>query len=173
MAGARLERMPALKWLDQYGGQTVDQLLAMEAEYRVDSLVIAFEQALDQKAAREGDASLCAEERIVLAIEALEREVNNGGYFQFFQNPSREYASIVVDALSRIGCPQTAAITQTAVDALHLPQLTDDAICSVLDDEDVQSELDECDDAYYKAGEDIDDLLFAFIRKNKDRFRLR
>jgi hypothetical protein len=41
--------MPDLKWLDSYSGQTADQLLALEGEYRIDSLVLAFEQALDQK----------------------------------------------------------------------------------------------------------------------------
>jgi hypothetical protein len=43
-----------LNWLDEYSGQTVDELLALEGEYRLDSLVLAFEQALDQKTERAG-----------------------------------------------------------------------------------------------------------------------
>jgi hypothetical protein len=46
--------MPDLNWLDEYSGQTVDELLALEGEYRLDSLVLAFEQALDQKTERAG-----------------------------------------------------------------------------------------------------------------------
>ena len=34
------------KWFDAYGGQTTEQLLALEGEYRTDSLVLAFEQAI-------------------------------------------------------------------------------------------------------------------------------
>src|SRR5215472_14129753 len=116
--------MADLKWLDGYSGQTIDQLVALEGEYRIDSLVTAFHEALDQKAARDGEESLSGEERVVLAIEALEREVNNGGFRQFFENSSQEYAPMIVQALERIGCARTAAITQEAIDALHLPELT-------------------------------------------------
>jgi len=144
----------------------------MGARYRIDSLVVAFEQALAQKAAREGEASLSDEERIVLAIEALEREVNNGGYHQLFENSSRAYAGVIVDALARIGCPRTAAITKKAVAALNLPVLDAAAIERALADEDVTAELDECDDAYYNTGENIAAALFAFIGRNKDLIRL-
>ena len=113
--------MPDLKWLDGYSGQSVDELIALEGEYRIDALVVAFDQALDQKAAANGDDSLSAEERVIVAIVALESEVNNGGYLQFFQNSSREFAPIIVQALERIGCARTAAITRKAIDALHLP----------------------------------------------------
>jgi hypothetical protein len=92
--------MPDLQWLDGYSGESVDELIVLEGKYRRGSLVLAFEQAMAQKAARAGEDSLTADERTILAVEALEREVNNGGYGQFFLN-SREYASIIVDALGR------------------------------------------------------------------------
>ena len=165
--------MPELKWLEVYSGQTVDELLSLEGEYRIDSIVVAFYQAVDQKAAREGDDALNPEERIIVAIEALEAEVNNGGYAQFFLNSSREYAPTIVQALARIGCPITAAITQRAIDALHLPSLTDEAIeTAMANDEVSEDDLNECDDSYYKSGEDIAGQLFAFIKKNKDVIKL-
>src|SRR5579862_9885762 len=111
--------MTDLQWLDGYSGQTVDQLLALEGKYRIDSLVLAFEQAMDQKAAEVGEESLTEEEGIILAIEALEREVNNGGYGQFFVNSSRAYAPVIVPALGRIGCPRTADITQKALNVVE------------------------------------------------------
>jgi hypothetical protein len=159
--------MPDLKWLDRYSGQTTDQLLALEGEYRIDSLVLAFEQALDQKSARKGESSLSEEERVILAIEALEREVNNGGYRQFFENSSREYAPIIVLALERIGCAKTTAITQEAIDALNLPAPTADAIEAALEGDEPDEELNTCDEAYFKAGEDIAGKLFTFIKTNK------
>jgi len=159
--------MPDLEWLDGYSGQTVDQLLALDGRCRVDSLVLAFEEALGQKVARSGEGSLSSEERIVLAIEALEREVNNGGFGQFFENSSREFAPIIVQALERIGCPRTAEIAQEAIDALHLPKLTVDAIEASINNTESDDDLNRCDESYMQAGEDIAGRLFAFIKTNK------
>src|SRR5258708_24654240 len=76
-----------LQWLDRYSGQTVEQLLALQGKFRTASLVLAFEQAIVQKAAREARHRLTDGERVVLALEALEREVNNGGNAHFFTKP--------------------------------------------------------------------------------------
>lgn len=75
------------KWLD-YAGQTTDELLALAGEYRIDSLVCAFDEALGRKELAFGMDGLTPEERVVLAAEALEREVNNGGFDQLFVNVS-------------------------------------------------------------------------------------
>jgi hypothetical protein len=78
-----------------------------------------------------------------------------------------------VQALARIGCPKTAEITQRAIDALHLPSLTNEAIEAAMDGDTFSEEdLNQCDDAYYRSGEDIAGQLFAFIKKNKDAIRL-
>jgi hypothetical protein len=166
--------MSDLKFLKEYSGQTVEQLLSLEGEYRIGSLVLAFEQALDQRMAREGrdSLSLGAEEQVILAIEALEREVNNGGYSLFFENSTREFAPIIVQALVRIGCPKTAEITQRAIDALHLPILSVEAIEATVADDKMYEDLNECDASYYEAGEDIAGQLFAFIKANKNTITL-
>ena len=164
--------MPDLKWLDSYSGQTINELLALEGECRIDSLVLAFEEALDQKAARNGGGSLTSEERVVLAIEALEREVNDGGYRLFFENSTREFVPIIVQALERIGCARTAEITQRAIDALHLPMLTVEAVEAAIGGRESDEELNRCDESYYKEGEDIAGNLFAFIKTNKSAIAL-
>src|SRR5713101_1442557 len=142
--------MAALKWLKQYSGQTVEELLSLEGEYRIDSLVLAFEQAIEQKVTRRGSEETSVE-RVVRAVEALEREVNNGGYLQFFVNSSVAFVPDIVASLRQINCPRTAEITQRAVDALRLPKLTVAAIHSQteVDDEGRDEELSKCDDAYY------------------------
>jgi Domain of unknown function (DUF4375) len=164
--------MSDLKFLKEYSGQTVEQLLSWEGAYRIDSLVGAFEEALDQRIARQGKGGLSAEEEIILAIEALEREVNNGGYSLFFENSSREFAPIIVQALVRIGCPRTAEITQRAIDALHLPTLSVEAIDATVADDKMYEDLNECDKSYYEGPEDIACQLFAFIKTNKDAITL-
>src|SRR5215470_8182521 len=99
---------PGLPFLSSYSGQSPEELLSLESAYRIDSLVLAFEEAVGQKARRQGPQSLSNQELIVLAVEALEREVNNGGYEQFFINSSKEFAPIMVEALGRIGCGETS-----------------------------------------------------------------
>ena len=153
--------MAELKWLNGYAGQGVDGLLALSGEYREDSLVLAFEEAIGRKAAREGMQSLSDEERIVLAVEGLEREVNNGGYSQFFVNSSREFVPLIVDALLRIGCPITAQITRNAIEAVAGGE-----------DEERDEELERCDQLYFEAAEDLAGRLLAFLGANRQAIRL-
>lgn len=162
--------MTGQKFLDSYSGQTTDELIALEAEYRADSLVLAFEQAIDQKASEIGAEKLTDEERVVLAVEALEREVNNGGFEQFFLNSSREFTPIVVDALRRIACNATAELTEEAIGVLGIEgPVTVEAVESVMDDknEDVDDRLGNCDDRYYELEEDIAGALLDFIKSNR------
>ncbi|MGA2598445.1 MAG: DUF4375 domain-containing protein [Bryobacteraceae bacterium] len=132
--------MTNLKWLEEYSGQT---------------------------AARLGEESLSGAERVVLAVEALEREVNNGGYSQFFTN-TPAFVPTVVDSLLR------AAITGSAIDALLLRDLTVQNIANAMaaEDDDINDELSRCDQLYYQSGESIEDQLFAFINANKDSITL-
>jgi len=160
--------MADLRWLDGYSGETTDELLALEGQCRTDSIVLAFEEAIQEKLARAGEDALTEEERIVLAVEALEREVNNGGYRQFFVNSSRHFAPLIVPALGRIGCARTAAITGRAIEALHLPSLTVEAIEAATAAGQGRETLEECDSAYYAAGEDLAGRLLAFIRTHRD-----
>jgi hypothetical protein len=160
------------KWLDGYSGQTTDELIRLQGEYRTDSIVLAFEQALDQKSARIGQDCLSAEEKAVLAIEALEREVNNGGYDQFFINSSKEYAPIVVDALNRIGCADVALLTQQAIDTLGIDgNVTVEAIDRVMEDESDERDekLGACDKRYYEIAGDLAGPLLEFVKKNTHR----
>jgi len=61
------------KWLDGYSGETTQQLIAFEGEYRVDSIVLAFEQAIGQKSVRAGETALTADERFVMEKEDPQR----------------------------------------------------------------------------------------------------
>src|SRR5207248_5032519 len=109
-------------------GQDTAEILACKSTHRIDSLLCALEQALQLRQSRFPDIATTPEEHTLLAIMALEREVNNGGYHQFFVNSSCQYALTVVPALESIGCGTTAALTQRALDALSLHPLTLKAI---------------------------------------------
>lgn len=164
------------KWLEEYKGQTVDELLGMVPEYRVDSIVLAFEDALARRAQKSGLGALNDVEVSVLAIEALEREVNNGGHHQFFLN-TPEFAGHVVAALRRIGCEATADIAQKAIDRLELPGPVDtDAVSRALETDDgslIETLIEECDAPYFDGSEPIADRLLEYIRANRGGIRLR
>ena len=168
--------MTELKWLDGYSGQSVDELVALASEYRVDSIVLAFEQAIQQTTDRDSLSRLNEAELAILAVESLEREVNNGGYHQFFLN-TPEYAPLVVAALERIGCPKTANISALAISLLGLQQsFTTEQVEAALDrDPDgklIEVLIDRCDGPYYDCEEPIADRLFAHISANRGSIRL-
>jgi hypothetical protein len=155
--------------LNTYKGKTVDELLAITGDNEIDFL-FAIELAVQQKSERVGAGNLTEEERIVLAVEGLEREVNNGGYSQFFTNSSGEYAPVIVDALLRIGCPETAGITSRAIAVLGITDLSPESLhaaCTTEDDA-RDAALDECDQMYYTVGtENIGGQLIEFVKANK------
>ncbi len=164
--------MSDLAFLAKYDDQSLDELLAMENSHRIDSLVLAIEAALDMKAMR---GPLSPEERVVLAIEALEREVNNGGYDQFFLNSSNEYATEIEAALRSIGCPRQADIARRALAALRINgAITPGSINKAQEagGEALRESLGELDGEYYSCDEPIADRLFAFVKENRDRIHL-
>jgi hypothetical protein len=166
--------MADLKWLEGYSGQSTGALVALEGCYRTDSLVLTFEQAISQKMARIGRDRLTDEERVVLAIEALEREVNSGGYLQFFDSAA-EFAPTVVDALNQIGCGAVAAVTEEAIGALRVcSPVTAAAISEAMgeDDEERNAKLDACDAQYYAVAGDLAGPLLEYIKRNRDKIDL-
>ena len=158
-------------FLDRYSGQTLQQLIAMKSSHRIDSLVLAVEQALLHKP----DSALTEPERVVLAVEAMEREVNNGGYGQLFLNSPRESTEFLVRALELIGCPKVAAISSDAISILRLPAGFDsntvERVASELSDE-ALGKLGECDSRYYANDESIDERLFAYIERHQDEIQI-
>jgi hypothetical protein len=161
--------MAEFQWLDGYNGQTVDQLIAFEGTHRIDSLVLAFEQALDQKWERDSEI-MSDEELVILAIEAMEREVNNGGWGQFFVNTG-QFVPIIVDALQRIRCPKTAKIAEKAVEIVKKAPITEEEIENSTweENEKRQDALTKCDNLYSDCPEHIEESLFAFIKANRQK----
>jgi hypothetical protein len=161
---------PALPWLDGYSGQSVDQLIALEGKYRIDSLVVAIAQALKKKAVR---ARITDEERVICGVEALEQEVNDGGYDQFFFN-TPEYVPLIVQSLRRINCPRTAALTQKAINVVQAHSLTAEEFKKRPWAKDAKrsKELEECDKTYSEKPENIETRLFDFIKAHREKIKL-
>ena len=165
--------MAKLPWLE-YAGQTTPELLACKNTHRIASLLCAFEWGIQAKVGPGGEEELTKDERLVLAVMALQREVNNGGYSQFFTNSSRRFVSIIVESLQCIGCGTTAAITERAIGALRVKMLSPDSVSdAVLDEDPVRDNvLDALDKEFYQLNE-IEPKLFDFIEAHQHNIWLR
>lgn len=160
-------------FLDSYTGQSADELIALQKTHRIDSLVLAFESALDAK--KESGQEVSAVELIILAVEALEREVGNGGYSQFFYSSSVEYVSIIVDSLRSIGCNEIADLTQKAIDLLGVESLDPEEIEERMDpdDEELEESLDKLDNIYLNEVNDVPGYaLFDYIKTHRELIKL-
>jgi hypothetical protein len=154
------------KWLDGWSGQSVDELISLVGEYRTDSIVLAFEQAIQSKA-----GELSEVEQIVLAVEALERVVNNGGYGQFFANCS-EFAPMAVAALKAIGSTSVAMLTEKATQVLSPESpITEASVRQAIDKADDQRDekLSACDSEYFQVAGDLAGPLLEYIKNHKDQ----
>ncbi|MEQ9500360.1 MAG: DUF4375 domain-containing protein [Deltaproteobacteria bacterium] len=135
---------------------TTEALLARADEAAAYDIVLDFDQALDRRMQSEGIDALNEAERTVLAVVALEVEVNNGGYAQFFANASGVYAPEIVDALVRIGRRDAADLTRRAI-AAH--GVKDDAALSA------------CSAEFYGQVVTVIDDLLPYIRACSARIR--
>jgi hypothetical protein len=158
--------MSDLKWLDGYSGQTAQQLIDLAETHRIDSILLAFEQAINQRREADGEETLTDEEWTVLAIEAMEREVNNGGFLQFFVNSSNQYTLVLVELLQGIGCPLTADIAKRAIEAVDRWPITQQEIDddTYMNHEQRNTALEACDSQYFEVPENIEERLFEFIK---------
>jgi hypothetical protein len=151
-----------LPWLE-YAGQSTAQILAAKSSHRIDSLLCAMEEGILLRQSKAGKRGTTAVERTFLAVMALDREVNNGGYRQFFSNSTRAYASAIVAALRKIGCDATAALTAKAIDVLALERVSAQAVYRAVLRPDARRDrkLTFYNRQYCQLGE-IEPRLFAF-----------
>ena len=113
-------------------------------------------------------------QKVFSAIWALESEVNNGGFSQYFLNSSAESASFVVQALEIIGAPKTASICNRA-NATAFPEglpPTAEIIRSVAADfsDEILEELEPLDREFFAYPHNLTDLLFAYVSKHPEEF---
>ena len=159
-------------WLE-YSGQSTAELLACKTTHRADSILCAFEWGLQAKEQQDGPETINSKECVILALMALDREVNNGGYAQFFANSSVRFTPIIVDCLKTIECSATAAITEKAIALLKLTQVSaeDAREAMYAEDEDRDAALNQCDNEFYQLCE-IGENLFSFVELHQNEIQL-
>lgn len=169
--------MASDQWFENNDRLSIAQIVGLEGKYRTDSLICAIEAAVLMKNEDE-DADISEGELTVLAVEAMEREVNNGGFAQFFQNDSWRFTPYLPAALSRIGATKTQALVDHAIDVLGIGRLTKSTdisdyyarIQTAVEKDEITDSLDALDTKYYELGEDIAGLLFQYVKQNLGEF---
>ncbi len=137
--------------------------------------VITMMAHLDDKTQYGDDVSVLSEaERIFYITQTLEMEVNNGGFSQFFYNSSGKFSNELVRAFAAIGANTTAGICQKAVAAfgrdIPVDRAEREEILDELESEEINEILEECDGAFFNYEDNLNELNYAFVMKNKESF---
>ena len=111
-------------------------------------------------------------QKVFSSIWAVESEVNNGGFSQFFLN--LETAKFVVEALETIGAPKTAGICRRAIVTAFPDGLPSDpeeisSAASAFPDE-TEEKLDALDTEFFQYPHDLTKLLFAYVSNHPEEF---
>ena len=104
----------------------------------------------------------------------LEREVNNGGFSQYFINSSGNYAHETIKSLQTIGANTTADLLQNAIDQFpdhKVPKNRDERMELVKSNEEKANEVwEELNQKFYQYTDNLNDLNINYIKKNRNEF---
>ena len=113
-------------------------------------------------------------QKVIFFNQNLEREINNGGFDQFFVNSSGDYAHETLGSLKLVGAEKTAAILQQAIDQFPGAQVPKDR------DErnDVRENIEEqagpvwedLDQKFFAYEDNLNALNIAYVKANKGEF---
>lgn len=137
--------------------------------------VIAMKEHLDEKTQYGDDMSVLSEaERVFYITQTLEMEVNNGGFYQFFYNSSGDFSNELVSAFTAIGANATATICQKAIAAFGRDIPVDreerEEMLDELESDEISEIIEECDAAFYDYEDNLNELNYDFVMKNKEQF---
>jgi hypothetical protein len=156
-------------------GKTVAEVMAHRGKADDIALDANIGFILLDKEERKGLSAFTTPERHVYAVQGMTREVNNGGFEQFFFNSSGELAFDLVPALEAIGSRENLSIAQRALERFgkpgslaeetrhaHLEKLVENA-----GEEGVWHDLE---DEFYENPEDLEKMTLNYIARNLAAF---
>ncbi len=113
-------------------------------------------------------------QRLFYLNQNLEREINNGGFNQYFINSSGDFAHQTIQSLTAIGARTTADILQKAIDQFpnkQVPQDRDERIDAVQQIEQTANEVwEELDQEFFEYKDDLNSLNLDYVRKHNGDF---
>jgi hypothetical protein len=118
---------------------------------------------------------LTAAEKVFVSVWELESEVNNGGFLQYFFNSSGDNAKYCVSALGKIGALNVAALVKQAISVFDNGEPSPDSAIRQLQVENLSGKqkefLNELDQMFFKHPDNLTELLFDFVTKNRAEIR--
>ena len=136
--------------------------------------LISLSESDKTKFGKEDFAIQSKPQQVFSAIWALESEVNNGGFSQYFYNDSAETASFVVEALETIGAPKTASICRQAIAVAFpsgLPANAPEIQAGASDfTDEVLDKLGALDQEFFSYPHDLTELLFQYVSRHPEEF---
>ena len=137
-------------------------------------ILINLSESKNTKFGKEDFALQSLPQKVFSAIWAVESEVNNGGFSQYFLNSSAESAPFIVEALETVEAPKTADICKRAIAAAFpagLPR-TPESIRSVAADfsDEILENLEPLDQEFFAYPHNLTDLLFAYVSGHPEEF---
>jgi hypothetical protein len=137
-------------------------------------LLIGLSESETAKFGKEDFALQSVPQKVFSSVWAVESEVNNGGFSQYFLNSSAETAAFVADALDTIGAPKTADICRRAIDCSFSGRLpaTAEEISSLAAEfsENIRAQLETLDAEFFTYPHDLTELLYAYVSRHPEEF---
>ena len=145
----------------------------LDTGYSNDEKIIEIDRIVNELAT-DGIDKLSNPQKIFYHNQGLEKELNNGGFDQYFFNSSGKYAHETVFSLQAIGANITAQILQKAVDLFPnktVPKDRDERIEAIRAIEGFATDIwEELDQEFYEYREDLNLLNLTFIEKHITAF---
>jgi hypothetical protein len=151
--------------------RTIQDVLAIADSTK---FAISLSELVNARDASVGYEELSQPEQIALCVDGLEREVNNGGFEQYFFNSAGDHALDCLDALEEIGATSMAKLLRKAVAIFgaggpDLDREERQLQLEALGDR-VAPKLEPLDDAFFDYPDDLAALLRAFVEANVSEF---
>jgi len=151
--------------------RTIQDVLAQSDETK---FAIALSELVNAREASAGYETLSHAEQVALCVDGLEREVNNGGFQQYFFSSAGDHALDCVDALDEIGGVEVADLLRRALRVFGPGGPDPDREERILQLEalgdDVAPRLEALDDAFFGYPDGLAPLLRAFVAANAAAF---
>ena len=137
-------------------------------------ILIALSESPKTKFGKEHFALQSFPQQVFSSLWAVESEVNNGGFSQYFLNNSSESAAFVANALETIGAPKTAEICRRAIETAFpdgLPPTSEEISSRAAEfSEETLATLDALDGEFFAYPHDLTELLYAYVSRHPEEF---
>jgi hypothetical protein len=104
----------------------------------------------------------------------LEREINNGGFSQYFFNSSGDFSQETINSLKLIGAHKTASILQKAIEQFPNKIVPKNRIVrqEIIEQiEENSNEIwEELDQKFFAYEDDLNSLNIEYVKQNKNKF---